>query len=301
MITSIETWSTPRAQHARTRHASARVATLAASLLLLSACSTFRNGYPNHTMEPSLTGQNKPATDNKAMYLSLIQQLQQQGAYYASLAHIDAFRLRYGNPPELQRMEGDALRETGQYAEADKAYQGLLHTDQAAAAWHGLGLIAAAGKQYTEAEQDLLQAVQLEPVNVTYLGDLGYARLAAGQVATAREPLAKAAELDPGNSKAVSNLALWALLNGDIAQADAIMQRANLPPATQAAVQRLAVQLRVVAPIKSTSDTSAPAAAASQSAASQQTEPASGVQVAGIPGALLDRLGTPTASTETHP
>jgi len=267
--------------------------------VLLTACSTFRDGYPNHVTAPSLAGPSKPATDNKGMYLELIQQMQQQGAYYASLAHIDAFRLRYGNPPELQRLQADALRETGQNADASKVYQSLLHSNQSAAAWHGLGLIAATDGQYALAEQDLLQAVRLEPINVIYLGDLGYARLAGGQIAAAREPLAQAAELAPTDNKAVSNLALWALMQGDNAQANAIMQRANLSPATRDAIQKLAIQLRETAQTKFVAQVSP--ATTHPTAANQATSSPTSGQVAGIPGTLLDRLGTPSASSEARP
>jgi Flp pilus assembly protein TadD len=256
--------------------------------LLLAACSTFRNGFPNHAPAPSLNEPSKPTTDSKAMYLDLIRQMQQQGAYYASLAHIDAFRLRYGNPPELQQLQGDALRETGQDAAAGKVYQGMLHGPQAASAWHGLGLIAANGQHYAEAEKDLSQATQMEPVNVTYLNDLGYARLAANQVAAAHQPLAEAAELEPANTKVISNLALWATLQGDQAQADAIMQRANLPPATRDAIHKLALQMQ----IKATAD--ALPATANDKAALAAPSPK------GIPSTLLDRLGN-TSSSGTQP
>jgi Flp pilus assembly protein TadD len=256
---------------------------LATACLGMAACSTFHNGFPNHPTAPSLDQTPKPSTDSKAMYLDLIRQMQQQGAYYASLAHIDAFRLRYGNPPELQRMQGDALREIGQNAAASQVYQGMLHGPQAAAAWHGQGLIAASDRHYAEAEKDLLQATRLEPVNVTYLNDLGYARLAAGDVANAHEPLAEAAELEPGNTKVISNLALWASLQGEETQSEAIMQRANLPQATREAVHKLAMEMRMQAKV-------ADAAPASHDKAALSTPSQ------GIPATLLDRLGNASSS-----
>lgn len=267
----------------------ARTVLVAGTCLCMAACSTFRNGFPNHTMAPSLSESQKPATDSKVMYLDLIRQMQQQGAYYASLAHIDAFRLRYGNPPELQRLQGDALRETGQSVEADKVYQGMLHGPQAASAWHGLGLIAASDKRYAEAETDLQQATRLEPVNVTYLNDLGYSRLAAGDVSSAHQPLAEAAELEPTNTKVVSNLALWASLQGDDVQSEAIMQRANLPQPTRDAIRKLAVQMRMQA---SMDRSTLPATSAGKTVVTASSR--------GIPATLLDRLGT-AASREVQP
>jgi Flp pilus assembly protein TadD len=258
---------------------------IAGSCISLAACSTFRDGFPNHVTAPSLSEPSKPSTDSKAMYLELIRQMQQQGSYYASLAHIDAFRLRYGDPPELQRLQGDALRETGQDEAAAKVYQGMLRGAQAASARHGLGLIAARDRRYAEAEKDLQEATRLEPVNVTYLNDLGYARLAAGDVSSAHEPLAEAAELDPTNTKVVSNLALWASLQGDEMQSDAIMQRANLPPATREAVHKLAVQMRMPSRL---AETALPSAAHDKAAMAAPTQ--------GIPSTLLDRLNNPSSS-----
>lgn len=263
--------------------------------LLLGACSSL-GGYPNHALTPSLNGTAPPAQDNKAMYLDLIRQMQQQGAYYASLAHIDAFRQRYGDPPELRQLQADALRETGQNDAASAAYQGLLSGRQGAAAWHGLGLIASSQGQSALAEQDLLKASQLEPINPAYLSDLGYARLRAGQLEAAREPLAKAAELAPTDLKIISNLALWALLRGDHAQADNIMQHSHMPQATRDAVQKLATQLQTATP-------TVPAARIADRPADHAMPrhvpvPA---EFAGIPGTLLDRFGPAPASREANP
>ncbi len=51
--------------------------------------------------------------------------MQQQGAWYASLAHVDAFRQRYGDPPALRLLQADALRETGQADAAIALYRAL--------------------------------------------------------------------------------------------------------------------------------------------------------------------------------
>ncbi len=279
-----------------------RVWLAVSACLLLGGCAT-RGGYPNHFTAENLVQPETASHDSPAMYLDLIRQMQKQGAYYASLAHIDAFRQRNGNPPELQRLRADALRETGQADAASEAYRALLDGDQAAAAWHGLGLIAATAGQYDIAAKNLQKAVEREPINAAYLGDLGYARLSAGQLASAREPLAKAAELEPTSVKAISNLALWAMLQGDRAQADAIMQRAQLPQPARDAVQKLASQLRAAAPPRTAArtdprnHTETPAVAASRSMPRRVSPP----QIAGIPGNMLERFGTPSANDEARP
>lgn len=278
---------------------------LAIAALLLAGCGGVRDGYPNHAVAPSLAEPGTTPHDNKDVYLQLIHKLQQQGAYYASLAHIDAYRLRYGDSPELSQLQADALRETGQGDAAVPIYRSLLHGDQAAAAWHGLGLIAAAANQRNEAEQDLTKAVQLEPINSAYLSDLGYARLRANRIAEAREPLSMAAQLAPDDAKAVSNLALWAILDNQPQLADGLMQQAKLPQATRDAVYQLAAQLRA-----SADDTAAATAAATTGAATVSASTSDSTTggnyphrvpvpnaINGIPGGVLDRFGSSTSST----
>jgi Flp pilus assembly protein TadD len=178
-----------------------------------------------------------------------------------------------------------------------------VHTDEAAAAWHGLGIAAAQQQRSAEAEEALARAVQLDPVNVDYLGDLGYQRLRVGAVTSAHEPLAKAAELAPGNLKAVSNLVLWMLLDNDYAQADAAMQQANLPDAARQQVRSLAMQLRIPPQsarprVIAALSVHAPAAAAGGAAASR---PSSAEAGDGVPPSMLERFGTSSTNSEAHP
>jgi Flp pilus assembly protein TadD len=137
----------------------------------------------------------------------------------------------------------------------------------------------------------LQNAVQIDPLNVAYLGDLGFALLQSGELDQARAPLAKAAELAPGNARAVSNLALWALLSGQSEMAEAMIQRANLPQATRQEILRLASTLR--RPVAATSNAgNAPAALAAQqgpSAPSLQPLP---------PRSMLDRFTPTTAKSQ---
>ncbi|MEE9877390.1 MAG: Flp pilus assembly protein TadD [Stenotrophomonas maltophilia] len=170
--------------------------------------------------------------------------MQQHGAWYASLAHVDAFRQRYGDPPALRLLQADALRETGQADAAIALYRELSSGPQAAAAAHGLGLIAARRDDDGGSEEALARATELQPLNTDYLGDLGYARLRAGQFEQAREPLAKALELSPGNAKATANLALWAVLRGDTTTAERLAGQANLNEDTRRSIQQQAAQIR---------------------------------------------------------
>ena len=157
---------------------------------LLAGCGGNRAAYKQPPVEPALV---EATQDDRGMYLGLLKQMQQQGAYYASLAHIDAFRQRFGDGPELRILQANALRETGDDVAASAIYRSLTKGSQAAPAWHGLGLIAAGAHDHDGARLALDNAVRADPLNVAYLGDLGFALLRAGQVEQARAPLAKAA------------------------------------------------------------------------------------------------------------
>ncbi|MGG6315545.1 Flp pilus assembly protein TadD [Stenotrophomonas geniculata] len=235
---------------------------------------------PKYLRAPSLAAPEPAPQDSRNAYLELIERMQQQGAWYASLAHVDAFRQRYGDPPALRLLQADALRETGQADAAVTLYRDLSSGPQAAAAAHGLGLIAARRDDDAGSEQALAQATQLQPLNTSYLGDLGYARLRAGRFEQAREPLAKALELSPGNAKATANLALWAVLRGDTATAERLAQQANLNEETRNSIQQQAAQIRArlqqrhaaaAAAAAATATPPAPATATATATASSKT------------------------------
>ncbi|MCU1084275.1 Flp pilus assembly protein TadD [Stenotrophomonas maltophilia] len=213
-------------------------------LALAAVASGCASTTPKYLRAPSLAAPEPAPQDSRNAYLELIGRMQQQGAWYASLAHVDAFRQRYGDPPALRLLQADALRETGQADAAIALYRELSSGPQAAAAAHGLGLIAARRDDDGGSEEALARATQLQPLNTDYLGDLGYARLRAGQFEQAREPLAKALELSPGNPKATANLALWAVLRGDTTTAERLAGQANLNEDTRRSIQQQAAQIR---------------------------------------------------------
>lgn len=218
------------------------------SIMGLSGCASDSAArlyaQQNEAAQLRQQAEGKPATpDSKGMYLGLIRQMQAQGLYFASLAHIDACEQQYGSGPEAQRLRADALRETRQAAAADAAYRNLLTSSEAAAAWHGLGLLAAGSGNYGAAVAPLQAAAKREPTNPVMLSDLGYALLRSGDISAARIPLAQAAELAPDNRRIIANLALLLLVSGDSSKARAVMEQAKLSPASRATVYRLADEI----------------------------------------------------------
>ncbi len=278
-----------------------RMRPAALSLLLTACCAACHGVRTAYRPDPvSLAGPETPLQNDRQLYLELIGTMQRQGAWYASLAHVEAYRQRYGDSPGLRLLQADALRETGQLPAAQSLYNSLTNGPQAAAAWHGLGLISVRNGDDTQAEQALARAVQLQPLNTDYLGDLGFARLRAGQLDQAREPLTKAAELAPGNAKANANLAVHALLRGDDATAERIFARGNLPDATREEVRRLARQLRRAEVVTEVPAALPPSARRSPRPPAAEAATGSNRTDARLAPSMLERFGgTPTAQEIT--
>ncbi|KAF1039306.1 MAG: hypothetical protein GAK33_01893 [Burkholderia lata] len=206
----------------------------AAVVLLLGACATKENGYgvSAQTERAALmqaADQKQSVPDTPGMYLGLIQRMQGQGLYFASLAHIDAYDKTYGAIPESILLRADALRMTDQPAASAAVYTQLLKTPLAARGYRGLGLIAGAAGDFDRAAQVLAQASDLAPTDASLLSDLAYAKLRSGDVVGARVPLMKAAELDQRNPKIVSNLALYLIAAGRTQDAQRLMNQQHLP------------------------------------------------------------------------
>lgn len=215
-----------------------------ALVLLVSGCAAPSARQYAQQNEAALQRQQledaTPKADNQLVYLDMIRTMQDRSLYFASLAHVEAYMQLYGPGPDILRLRADALRETGQDVAAETAYRQLLNTTQAAAAWHGLGLLAAQHDDYIAAVTALREAVRRQPTDATMLGDLGYALLQTGNSTAARIPIAQAAELAPENKKAIANLALLLLVSGDGPKARELMEQAKLPANVRTAIFSLA-------------------------------------------------------------
>jgi Flp pilus assembly protein TadD len=255
---------------------------------LLSACASKLSGYgvgPQAERQADIEQANRdPAPDAPSTYLNLIERMQAQGLYYASLAHIDAFEKQYGVKPETTLLRADALRMTDQPQAASDTYTKLLQTPLAARGYRGLGLIAGASGDFGRAAQQLQEAVRLAPTDAPTLSDLGYARLREGDVNGARVPLMKAAELDHANPKIVSNVVLFLLADGNDTQAAALMDQEKFSPDVRLAIRREAAKVAMA--------TQAAQAQAKVALAQQTARPAPVVGVQGVEPAprLLQRF-----------
>ncbi|WP_447747057.1 tetratricopeptide repeat protein [Variovorax boronicumulans] len=225
--------------------------------------------------------------DTQATYLKVVGQMQQQGLWFASLAHIDALEQRWGITPDSTRVRADALRQTGQAEPAEAAYKQLLNTPQESAGYRGLGLLAGARGRYAEAVQLLKQAQRRTPTDALLLSDLGYASLRAGQLEEARLPLMQALQLQPDSKQAQANVALYLEATHQQEQATALMDANRMPEATRAAVRAAALQTRAAA--------GSPAASSPASAMLPLNEPAAPVPLALKPTRWAGMGGVRTA------
>ncbi|MGN6317918.1 pilus assembly protein [Trinickia sp.] len=220
---------------------------VAALALCCGACAFKESGYGAGAQAERAAAQaaadKDPAPDTPGMYLALIDRMQHQGLYYASLAHIDAYEKQYGATPESTLLRADALRETGQPSASAQAYRALLRTALAARGHRGLGLLAGAAGDFREASRQLTQAVALAPTDAATLSDLGYALLREGAVADARVPLMQAAELDAHSARIKSNLALLMFAQGRAKEARAWMDDQRFSPPVRSAIREDAAKV----------------------------------------------------------
>lgn len=240
----------------RTSHTSARMlaCTALAAALATGGCASIKDAYPaaaeaqqRQAAEESTNIKASANIDTQATYLRLVDQMQQEGLWFASLAHIDALEQRWGVSPESTRARAEALRHTEQPAQSEAAYHRLLATPLAGAGYRGLGLLAGGRGDYAEAVRMLKQAQQRSPTDALLLNDLGYASLRAGLIAEARLPLMQALQLKPDNPQAQANLAMYLEATQQRDEATALMDANKIPPATRVAIQNAARQL--VAPM----------------------------------------------------
>jgi Flp pilus assembly protein TadD len=220
---------------------------------LLTGCSAMaptdmsRRADADIEMARQRQSEEKTEITNPSTYLSLIRRMQEQGLYYASLAHIDAYQQRFGRGPEVVLLHADALRETDQLAAADADYRAVIGATSAsgagtqgallnANAWRGLGITAGRQGKFGEAARSLQVAALGNPTDATTASDLGYALMRAGEVEQARVPLMQAAQLDTANPKIAGNLAIWFSVNDRKTDAAALTAHAHLSDAARKAI-----------------------------------------------------------------
>ncbi|AQW32778.1 hypothetical protein ACEQ38_19335 [Ralstonia syzygii subsp. celebesensis] len=231
----------------------AGAASMLALAALLAGCGSLAGSEMSRRTDAEVEMARQRQTDEKTeltspgTYLSLIRRMQEQGMYYASLAHIDAYVQRFGRAPEVVLLRADALRETDQLAAAEADYRAVVDATSAlgagtqgallnAHAWRGLGITAGRQGRFAEAARRLQLAAQGNPTDASTASDLGYALMRAGEVEQARVPLMQAAQLDAANPKIAGNLAIWLAVNDRKEAAASLTAHAHLSEAARKAI-----------------------------------------------------------------
>lgn len=239
-----------------------------AMAICLGGCASSPGGYgagdaaaAQAEQQQALAKQDKP--DSAAVYLALVEQMQQKDMYFASLAHLDQYERLYGVSSKTTLMRADALRATDQLAASATSYRALIGSAYTAQGYRGLGLIAGAQGDFNAASQSLAKAAEANPTDPQTLNDLAYALMHAGDVNDARVPIMKAAELDQKSPKIMCNLAVFLLAQGQTKNANGLMDAQNLSRDARDAVRKdaQAVAVAVRARDKRESGSVRPAAA----------------------------------------
>lgn len=231
-----------------------------AALLVLAGCGSMaasdmsRRTDADIEMARQRQGEEKAEISSPATYQALIRKMQEQGLYYASLAHIDAYEQRYGRVPEMQLLRADALRETDQAAGAEAAYRAVIAATSAmgagtqgamlnAGAWRGLGITAGRRGNFADAARFLQVAAQANPTDASTVSDYGYALMRAGEVEQARVPLMQAQQMAGSSAKIAGNLVIWLTVNDRKQEAASLAAHAQLSAAARKAIDDDAMQV----------------------------------------------------------
>lgn len=122
---------------------------------------------------------------------------------------------------------GDLYRSTGQWKDAETAYQKALQIDPSGvASLTGLGEIYARQKRFDEAEASLRKAVDIHPGDYRAYNRLGTFLFQSGRFPEAVEQYQYVVALEPDDMNGIANLGSAYMLIGDFAAGAAAYQRA---------------------------------------------------------------------------
>lgn len=208
----------------------------------LSACGVFGGDSQTAHREPSPADtlpQAAPldAENSRDLYLGIVDKLRQGGKSRAALAYLDDYDNRHPGDARAQVLRGDAFLDIQDYTRAEAIYRELVNGDQAAAAYDGLGRVAAGRGDWAKARAQFHEAVRREPINVKYLNDLGFAEMRIASYDEALFTLRQATELAPENAQVRNNLILCLDVAGQGDAAKAMLRRITNAPERRAVEQ----------------------------------------------------------------
>lgn len=177
---------------------------VALALTVAGACQSLGDERAKGLAKPPATLEQDARSP--ALYLSVIEQLIENGKAYAALAHLDEYERAYGHAPWARKLRADAKFALGAISESETDYQAISKGDLAGYGKNGLGRIAAVRGNWDLAARNFQEAVRAQPTNSEFLRDFGQALQKLGRVEEAELNLRKAEELSPSNPAIMANL-----------------------------------------------------------------------------------------------
>jgi Flp pilus assembly protein TadD len=169
------------------------------------------------------------AQNTRRLFLILIDTLHKQGKTRAALAFLEAYNKQFSNDKDAMLLQAQCLTDTGAFQQAKPLFAALLTSPRAAAAYAGLGDIAASGHDWANAAIQFEKATYLDPSNAAYVNDLGFALIRIGQYDRGLAKLQQATQLDPANRIARNNLILGMTLAGRPSEAAQLVNTISDP------------------------------------------------------------------------
>ena len=143
---------------------------------------------------------------SQELYLSVIEQLIENGKAHAAMAHLDEYDRLNGPSPRSRKLRADAWFAMGDLDQAEKGYQSITEARNSGFGQHGLGRVAAARGNWELASTYFEQAVRAQPTNAHFLNDFGCALYRTERYDQAEFELRKALELSPLDAEVTNNI-----------------------------------------------------------------------------------------------
>jgi Flp pilus assembly protein TadD len=225
---------------------------LLAGLVLLGGCSSqggfqlFHTQVENHDIP---VAQDMDAEHGRRLFLLIVDGLRQQNRSRAALAFLADYLKKYPGDENALLLQADCLVDTGAYAQAMPVYSGLRDGSHAAAAYAGLGRIAAAYRDWPNAAAQFAEASRREPANAGYVVNLGFALVRTAHYDEGVARLREATQLDPNNRVARNDLILGLSLAGHKQEAEQLADTIADPGDRGQAMQLLNVTVASNSPV----------------------------------------------------
>ncbi|MGF6096347.1 tetratricopeptide repeat protein [Pseudomonas sp. 18175] len=207
------------------------------ALLMLGGCAT--NGQSPWAAFGTPGSCSKPSSDQE-LALSLADDMANEGKLHASLANLQNLP---DSLPQVRQRKARAYRLLGR-SEAEPLYRSLLGTCMTAEGEHGLGQLAAAKGDNSQAIAHMQRAAQLAPTDEKIRNDLGVVYLNQRRLEEARFEFMTAIELKQSDPLAAINLVTLLIYQDDWSQAAKVVSQLGLSPAQVTDAQSRAAQLK---------------------------------------------------------